>query len=126
PRSRDAARPPSVLSLSRNQTAPSCARRGGPHGRPSAFGRSAACLSVACIHLSTSPSGIHHMRHTILAAALATALGSTSFTAAAQSAQEREVSELKAQIMALAAKVEELETRTDAQSDINVATQENL
>jgi phosphate-selective porin OprO/OprP len=28
--------------------------------------------------------------------------------------------------MALAAKVEELETRTDAQSDINVATQENL
>ncbi|MGY1408965.1 MULTISPECIES: OprO/OprP family phosphate-selective porin [unclassified Luteimonas] len=66
------------------------------------------------------------MRHTILAAALATALGSTSFTAAAQSAQDREVSELKAQIMALAAKVEELETRTDAQSDINVATQENL
>lgn len=66
------------------------------------------------------------MRHTILAAALATALGSTSFTAAAQSAQDREISELKAQIMALAAKVEELETRTDAQSDINVATQENL
>ena len=66
------------------------------------------------------------MRHTILAAALATALGSTSFTAAAQSAQDREISELKAQIMALAAKVDELETRTDAQSDINVATQENL
>src|SRR5690606_41924011 len=66
------------------------------------------------------------MRHTILAAALATALGSTSFTAAAQSAQDREISELKAQIMALAAKVEELETRTDAQSDINIATQENL
>src|SRR5690606_29238789 len=96
------------------------------HGRPSAYGRSAACLSVACIHPSTSPSGTHHMRHTILAAALATALGSTSFTAAAQSAQDREISELKAQIMALAAKVEELETRTDAQSDINVATQENL
>ena len=66
------------------------------------------------------------MRHTILAAALATALGSTSFTTAAQSAQDREITELKAQISALAAKVEELETRTDAQSDINVATQENL
>ena len=66
------------------------------------------------------------MRHTILAAALATALGTTSFTAAAQTAQDREISELKAQIAALAAKVEELETRTDAQSDINVATQENL
>jgi phosphate-selective porin OprO/OprP len=66
------------------------------------------------------------MRHTILAAALATALGSTSFTAAAQSAQDREIAELKAQIAALASKVEELETRTDAQSDINVATQENL
>ena len=66
------------------------------------------------------------MRHTILAAALATALGSTSFTAAAQSAQDREIAELKAQVSALAAKIEELETRTDAQSDINVATQENL
>src|SRR5690606_36381612 len=38
----------------------------------------------------------------------------------------REIAELKAQIAALAAKVGELETRTDAQSDINVATQENL
>ena len=66
------------------------------------------------------------MRHTILAAALATALGSTSFIAAAQSPQDREISDLKAQIAALAAKVEELETRTDAQSDINVSTQENL
>ena len=66
------------------------------------------------------------MRHTILAAALATALGSTSFTAAAQSAQDREIADLKAQIAALAAKVGELETRTDAQSDINIATQENL
>jgi len=66
------------------------------------------------------------MRHTILAAALATALGTTSLAAAAQTPQEREIAELKAQIAALAAKVGELETRTDAQSDINVATQENL
>ena len=66
------------------------------------------------------------MRHTILAAALATAIGSTSFSAAAQSAQDREIAELKAQVAALAVKVEQLETRDDAQSDINVATQEHL
>jgi len=66
------------------------------------------------------------MRHTILATALATVLGTTSLAAAAQTPQEREVAELKAQIAALAAKVEELETRTDAQSDINIATRENL
>ncbi|MGJ4802290.1 porin [Luteimonas sp. SDU82] len=66
------------------------------------------------------------MRHTILAAALATALGLGSLPAAAQSAQDQEIVQLKAQIAALAAKVDELETRSDAQSDINVATQENL
>lgn len=66
------------------------------------------------------------MRHSILAASLAVALGATTLPVAAQTAGEREISELKAQIAALAAKVEELETRTDAQSDINVSTQEHL
>ena len=66
------------------------------------------------------------MRHTLLAVALATACGTVALPAAAQSAQDREIAELKAQIAALASKVEELETRSDAQSDINVATQENL
>ena len=66
------------------------------------------------------------MRHTLLAAALAVACGTAALPAAAQSAQDHEIAELKAQIAALAAKVEELETRSDAQSDINVATQENL
>ena len=66
------------------------------------------------------------MRHTLLAVALAAACGTTALPAAAQSAQDREIAELKAQIAALAAKVEDLETRSDAQSDINVATQENL
>ncbi|HRN62953.1 MAG TPA: porin [Luteimonas sp.] len=66
------------------------------------------------------------MRHTPLAAALVLALGATSLPAFAQSAQDREIAELKAQIAALASKVDELETRSDAQSEINVATQENL
>ena len=66
------------------------------------------------------------MRHTLLAAALAAACGTIALPAAAQSAQDREIAELKAQIAALAAKIEDLETRSDAQSDINVATQENL
>ena len=63
------------------------------------------------------------MRHSTLTAALALALGTASFSAAAN---DQELAELKAQLAALQAKVAELETRTDAQSDINIATQENL
>ncbi len=63
------------------------------------------------------------MRHSPLAFALAAVLGTASFGAAAESA---ELAELKAQLAALQAKVAELETRTDAQSDINVNTQQNL
>jgi len=66
------------------------------------------------------------MRYSLLAAALATALGTVALPAAAQTAKDQEIAELKAQLAALAAKVEELETRSDAQSEINVATQENL
>ncbi|MDH5832876.1 OprO/OprP family phosphate-selective porin [Luteimonas kalidii] len=66
------------------------------------------------------------MRHSLPAAALASALAIASAPASAQSAQAQEIAELKAQIAALAAKVQELETRTDAQSDINIATRENL
>ncbi|WP_368564490.1 OprO/OprP family phosphate-selective porin [Pseudoxanthomonas sp. UTMC 1351] len=65
------------------------------------------------------------MRYSILAAALAVAMGSTSFTATAQN-RDAELAELKAQLAALQAKVVELEERTDAQSDINVGTQESL
>ncbi|MBB6064043.1 OprO/OprP family phosphate-selective porin [Pseudoxanthomonas broegbernensis] len=64
------------------------------------------------------------MRHSYLAVALAAALGTTaSFDAAADNAG---LAELKAQLAALQAKVAELETRTDAQSDINVGTQQSL
>jgi phosphate-selective porin OprO/OprP len=59
------------------------------------------------------------MRYSILTAALAVAMGSTSFAASAQSS---ELEELKAQLAALQAKVAELEERTDAQSDVNVDT----
>ncbi|MBN4659117.1 hypothetical protein H4F44_25370, partial [Escherichia coli] len=61
------------------------------------------------------------MRVSTLAVALAVATGSTSFAASAS-----ELDELKAQIAALQARIAELEQRTDAQSDINVQTQENL
>ncbi|MDQ3057847.1 MAG: carbohydrate porin, partial [Pseudomonadota bacterium] len=66
------------------------------------------------------------MRSSILTAAIAIALGSISFTAAAQSGamssaeRDSELAALKAQLEALQAKVVELEQRTDAQSDINV------
>ncbi|MCA0393518.1 MAG: OprO/OprP family phosphate-selective porin [Proteobacteria bacterium] len=66
------------------------------------------------------------MRHTLLAVALVAACGTAASPAFAQSAQDREIAELKAQIAALASKIEDLETRSDAQSDINIATQENL
>lgn len=67
------------------------------------------------IHLLESSN----MRYSLLAAALAVALGSTSFAASA--AESSEIVELKAQLAALQAKVAELEERTDAQSDINVS-----
>jgi phosphate-selective porin OprO and OprP len=66
------------------------------------------------------------MRHSTLSAALAIALASASLSAFAQNTRDQELAELKAQLAALQAKVAELETRTDAQSDINIATQENL
>ena len=62
------------------------------------------------------------MRSTPLAAAIALAVGSISFNAAAQSGlSTREIAELKAQIVALQAQVHSLEERADAQSEVNVA-----
>lgn len=68
------------------------------------------------------------MRSSTLAAAIALAVGSAaSFSAFAQSGiSADEIAALKAQIAALQAQVTELETRTEAQSDINVGTQEAL
>jgi len=59
------------------------------------------------------------MRVTPIAAALALAL-------AAGPAAASELDELKAQIAALQERIAELEQRTDAQSEINVQTQQNL
>ncbi|HEY1070858.1 MAG TPA: porin [Thermomonas sp.] len=63
------------------------------------------------------------MRPTRLAAAIALiATGTLSFNAAAQSAPNaQDIAELKAQIAALQAQIQNLEERTDAQSDVNVA-----
>jgi phosphate-selective porin OprO/OprP len=65
------------------------------------------------------------MRHTLLALAVGAALAGSSLSASAQS-RDAEISELKAQIAALMQRVEELETRTDAQSDVNVDTAQKL
>jgi hypothetical protein len=72
------------------------------------------------------------MRSKLIAVAIAAGLGVTSFTVAAAPAQNRasrtaaasnsEIELLKSQLAALQAKVDELEQRTDAQSDINVST----
>jgi len=66
------------------------------------------------------------MRFKLIALAIVAGLGATSFTAAAAPAQQvvssSEVELLKAQLAALQAKVDALEQRTDAQSDINVST----
>jgi hypothetical protein len=70
------------------------------------------------------------MRSKLIAVAIAAGLGVTSFTASAASAQggttttasSAEVELLKAQLATLQAKVDELEQRTDAQSEINVST----
>lgn len=65
------------------------------------------------------------MRHTLLALAVGAALAGSSLSASAQS-RDAEIAELKAQIAALMQRVEELETRTDAQSDVNVDTAQKL
>ncbi len=65
------------------------------------------------------------MRHSLLALAVGAALAGTSLSASAQS-RDAEIAELKAQIAALLEKVESLEERTDAQSDVNVDTATQL
>ena len=60
------------------------------------------------------------MRHSILAAALAVAMGGTSLAASA--AENSEIEALKAQLALLQEQVAELEARTDAQSDVNLDT----
>jgi phosphate-selective porin OprO and OprP len=69
------------------------------------------------------------MRSNLLAAAVAVAIGGTGFTAMAQDgspARDGELAELRAQLAALQAKVEELEERTEAQSGVNIDTAEAL
>ncbi len=84
-----------------------------------------------------NPNVENYMRSRMLAVAIAAGLGVTSFTVAAAPAQHRqrqtqaeqataanaaEVAQLKAALVQLQAKVDSLEQRTDAQSDINVST----
>lgn len=64
------------------------------------------------------------MRFSLMTAAVAVALGSTSFPALA--ASDQEIAELKAQIQALQAQIQALEERTDAQSGVNVDTAEAI
>ena len=65
------------------------------------------------------------MRHSLLAVALAVAMGSTSVAASAAD-NNSEIAELKAQLAALTAKVVELEERNDAQSGVNIDTAAQL
>ena len=65
------------------------------------------------------------MRHSLLAVALAVAMGSTSLAASAAD-NNSEIAELKAQLAALTAKVVELEERNDAQSGVNIDTAAQL
>ena len=65
------------------------------------------------------------MRSSILTAAIAVAIGSASFSAAA-APSDQELAQLKTQIAALQAQITALEERTDAQSDINVGAAQAL
>ena len=77
------------------------------------------------------------MQCKLLVAAVALALGSTSLQAQAATTEggsaqavpaetERQIEELKAQLAQMQAQLAALEERTDAQSDINIATQQNV
>ncbi|MBX3710982.1 MAG: hypothetical protein KF800_03365 [Lysobacter sp.] len=65
------------------------------------------------------------MRYSLLALAVGAALAGTSVSASAQS-RDSEIQALKAQIVELMEKVQSLEERTDAQSDVNVDTAQRL
>lgn len=62
------------------------------------------------------------MRLTTLAAALALALSGTSIDASAAEGSDQEIAELKAQVQALMARIDDLEARTEAQTDVNIDT----
>ena len=64
------------------------------------------------------------MRSSVLAVSIALALGVAALPASAQDARDRELAELKAQLSLLQQRVAELEDRSDAQSDINIASQQ--
>jgi phosphate-selective porin OprO/OprP len=66
------------------------------------------------------------MQRKTLALAVTMALAATSFQASAQDARDQELAALKQQLAELAAKVQELEERSDAQSDVNVDTATQL
>lgn len=66
------------------------------------------------------------MRHAILATAIGLALAGASTGAHAQNAQNAEIEALKQQLAELQTRLQELETRTDAQSDVNVDTAQKL
>ena len=70
------------------------------------------------------------MQSRVLAAGITLALGVGGIAAAtpasAQSSESAEIAQLKRQLAALQTKVDELEQRNDAQSSINVSTQQNL
>ena len=65
------------------------------------------------------------MRYSILALAVGAALAGTSVSASAQS-RDSEIAALKAQVAELMEKVQSLEERTDAQSDVNIDTAQRL
>lgn len=65
------------------------------------------------------------MRYSLLALAVGAALAGTSLDASAQS-RDSEIEALKAQIAELMEKVQALEERTDAQSEVNVDTAQKL
>lgn len=70
------------------------------------------------------------MHSKVLTTAITLALGFSSLVtalpASAQSADDADIAALKQQLAALQAKVDELDQRTDAQSDINVNTQQDV
>ena len=66
------------------------------------------------------------MQRNTLALAVTLVLAATSFQVNAQDTRDQELAALKQQLAELAAKVQELEARTEAQSDVNVDTATQL
>ena len=83
--------------------------------------------SFSAVAATSDSTTKHHQRHHKTVAATAPTTHALAYDPAAEMAQrDQEIAELKQSLASVQERLGEIEQRTDAQSDINVATQQNV